>query len=151
MMMLIQDEYLKSGATFILDDLVFKSNDDSVACGYIRVSQWVKQFFALPLLWHGSTPTDENPAGHEEDLAPAVHEHLFVGVGSSAVLHRVVTSSAVREDRFLSQDNEDCSRKREAQGPPSPMGADDDGKSQEEHYKWNRKHAFSLHVAGIKV
>ena len=89
--LLIQDEYLKSGATFILDDLVFKSNDNSVACVYIRVSQWVKQILALPLLWQGSTPTDENPAGHEEDLAPAVHEHLFVGVGSSAVLHRVVT------------------------------------------------------------
>ena len=131
--------------------MILFSKAITIVCVYIRVSQWVKQFLALPLLWQGSTPADENPAGHEEDLAPAVHEHLFVGVGSSAVLHRVVTSSPVCKDRFLSQDDEECSRKRKAQGPPSPMRADDDGKSQEEHYKWNRKHALSLHVAGIKV
>ena len=44
---------------------------------------------------HRSTPADQDPADHEEDLAPAVDVDVVVRVGLARVLHRVVAALAV--------------------------------------------------------
>ena len=58
-------------------------------------------------LWQRSAPADEYPSHHEEDLAPGVHEHLLVRVGSAAILHRVVAPPAIPEHGLLSEDDEE--------------------------------------------
>ena len=83
-------------------------------------------------LRHGSSPADEDPAHHEEDLPPAVHMHWLIGVGRAVVLHGVVTPLARPENSLLPQDNEDGPGQRQTQGSPTPVRADDKCKGEEE-------------------